>query len=60
MCLSDIGLDKTDAETLDKIAQAALEASFPNLPFEVTKESIHAAIVIADAVGEEFKKSIKQ
>ena len=47
-------------ETLDKIAQAALEASFPNLPFEVTKESIHAAIVIADAVGEEFKKSIKQ
>lgn len=58
--LSDIGLDKTDAETLDKIAQAALEASFPNLPFEVTKESIHAAIVIADAVGEEFKKSIKQ
>lgn len=60
VCLSDIGLDKTDAETLDKIAQAALEASFPNLPFEVTKESIHAAIVIADAVGEEFKKSIKQ
>ena len=58
VCLADIGLDKNDTETLDKVAQAALEASFPNLPFEVTKESIYAAIIMADAIGEEYKKNL--
>lgn len=58
VCLADIGLDRNDKEKLDRAAQAALEASFTNLPFEVTKESIYAAIIMADVIGAEYKKNI--
>lgn len=51
--LSDIGLSAQDADQLEAIVQAAMAFPYvPNMPFEVTKESLLAAVLAANALGE--------
>ena len=50
--LAQLGLSRDDTESLGSIVEAALAFPFmPNMPFEVTGESMMAAILAADSRG---------
>lgn len=59
VCLEDIGVPKISAEELKAVAQKSCiaEESIHAMPFPVTEEAVTAAIITADAIGKQFKKS---
>ncbi|QDX94179.1 glycerol dehydrogenase [Brevibacillus laterosporus] len=58
VCLSDIGVTNVTRLELLNVAQKAciLEESIHSMPFPVSEEDVVAAIMVADLIGQEFKK----
>ncbi|MED1664868.1 glycerol dehydrogenase [Brevibacillus laterosporus] len=58
VCLADIGVTNVTRSELLNVAQKAciLEESIHSMPFPVTEEDVVAAIMVADQIGQEFKK----
>lgn len=59
VCLSDIGVDNITNEELMEVAKKSCipEESVHSMPFEITVESVAAAIMVADKIGKEYKIS---
>ena len=59
ICLSDIGVDGASYEDLLKVAQIACipEESIHSMPFPITEEAVAAAIMVADQLGQQYKRS---
>ena len=57
VCLSDIGITDISPEALRKVARKAClpEESIHAMPFPITEESVAAAIMAADALGNAFR-----
>jgi glycerol dehydrogenase len=57
--LSDIGVVQVTEEKIRKVAEAscAIGETIHNEPFTVQAQSLYAAILTADAIGRDFKKS---
>ncbi len=60
ICLEDIGVPSITKEELMEVAEKACipEESVHAMPFPVDAKSVAAAIITADAIGKEFKKSM--
>ncbi|MBG9774937.1 glycerol dehydrogenase [Brevibacillus laterosporus] len=58
VCLADIGVTNVTRSELLNVAQKAciIEESIHSMPFPVTEENVVAAIMVADQIGQEFKK----
>ncbi|MDN9011689.1 glycerol dehydrogenase [Brevibacillus laterosporus] len=58
VCLSDIGVTSVTRAELMNVAKKAciLEESIHSMPFPVSEEDVVAAIMVADQIGQEFKK----
>ncbi|MED1790416.1 glycerol dehydrogenase [Brevibacillus laterosporus] len=58
VCLADIGVTNVTRSELLNVAKKAciLEESIHSMPFPVTEEDVVAAIMVADQIGQEFKK----
>ncbi|ATO47794.1 glycerol dehydrogenase [Brevibacillus laterosporus DSM 25] len=58
VCLADIGVTNVTRSELLNVAQKAciLEESIHSMPFPLTEENVVAAIMVADQIGQEFKK----
>ncbi|AYB38144.1 glycerol dehydrogenase [Brevibacillus laterosporus] len=58
VCLADIGVTNVTRSELLNVAQKAciLEESIHSMPFPVNEEDVVAAIMVADQIGQEFKK----
>lgn len=58
VCLADIGVDHLSEEELVAVAEKACipEESVHSMPFDVTVESVAAAIKVADKIGTSFKE----
>ena len=58
--LADIGINSTTKETIMKVAMATVAEgeSIHNMPFEVSADMVYAAIITADAIGQDFKDSV--
>lgn len=52
--LNQIGISRNDGEKLRRVAEIACEDTLKNMPFPVTPEDVHAAIILADSLGKEF------
>lgn len=59
ICLADIGVVELSDEELTAVAQKACipEESIHAMPFPVTVESVKAAIVMADKIGQAYKQT---
>lgn len=57
VCLSDIGVNEISEEELIEVAKKSCipEESVHSMPFDVTVESVAAAIMVADKLGREYK-----
>lgn len=60
--LEDLGIVDVDIDKIKEVAELAAseEDTALNMPFEVTPDSIFAAIVTADALGKQYKKAHQQ
>jgi len=58
--LSDLGLNADDLSIIERIAQVASgsDQMIHNMPFEVNIETVTAAIICADALGNAYKKRL--
>ena len=54
VCLEDLYVENTE-ENICKIAEASMHSCWENMPFDVNKESICAAITVADTYGRNKK-----
>lgn len=54
VCLEDLCVENTK-ENISKIAEASMHSCWDNMPFDVSRESICAALVVADAYGRKKK-----
>lgn len=59
VCLEDLGVENTE-ENMMKIAEASLHSCWDNMPFDVSRDVVYAAIKTADAYGENYKKIKKR
>jgi glycerol dehydrogenase len=58
MTLLDLGLESLAGETLEEVAQKAIEAeNIHNMPFPVTRDMAAKAILAADARGKAFREA---
>ena len=59
MCLADIGVDTITEEELREVAEKTCipEESVYAMPFPVTPESVAAAVIAADKLGQAYKAS---
>lgn len=59
VCLEDIGVDSITNKELMEVAKKSCipEESVHSMPFEITVESVAAAIMVADKIGKEYKIS---
>lgn len=59
ICLADLGVDTISNEELMEVAAKACiaEESIHSMPFPIAEEAVAAAIIVADQLGREFKKS---
>lgn len=55
VCLEDLYVENTP-QNIDKIAEASMHSCWDNMPFAVSKESICAALMVADAYGRKKKE----
>lgn len=57
VCLTDIGVDNITEEELMKVAEKSCikEESIHSMPFQITVESVAAAIITADKIGRDYK-----
>ncbi|WP_255900337.1 glycerol dehydrogenase [Priestia aryabhattai] len=60
VCLADIGVEQITQEELMEVANKACipEESIYSMPFPVTPESVAAAILAADQIGNDYKKRL--
>ncbi|PPA82779.1 glycerol dehydrogenase [Brevibacillus laterosporus] len=58
VCLADIGVTNVTRAELHNVAQKAciIEESIHSMPFPMSEEDVVAAIIVADQIGQEFKK----
>jgi len=59
VCLADIGVDEVKMEEIMEVAKKACipEESIHSMPFPVTPESVTAAIITADRIGNQYKNN---
>lgn len=55
VCLDDLYVQNTE-ENIRKIAEVSMHSCWNNMPFDVDKESVYAAIIVADTYGNKKKK----
>ena len=54
ICLEDLFVENTN-ENIETIAKASMHSCWENMPFDVSVDSVAAAIKTADAYGRAFK-----
>lgn len=54
--LKELGVEEVTEEKIRAVAEASTvpDESIHNMPFEVTADSVYAAIMVADSLGKEY------
>ncbi|BEP28851.1 glycerol dehydrogenase [Helicovermis profundi] len=61
ICLKDLGVKKIDSKKIMEVSSLSCAdgETIYNMPFEVTKEDVFAAIITANKLGEDYEKNNK-